>query len=217
MTAPEKKITAPNSAVALVDFGRISKFYDDLVQTYGHDARACDYGRQESQTAKFRVLGDIVGLDRKTVLDVGCGFADFYGYLSMRYPTVRYSGIDISENMVQEAHRSWPDLDVRVCNIMDLPGEQIADVVTANGIFYLLGEQAPSLMRAMVKRMFGLCKQALAFNSLSSWATDQEPSEFYADPLETIRWCRELSPYLALRHDYHSRDFTIYIYKEQVQ
>jgi hypothetical protein len=54
---------------------------------------------------------------------------------------------------------------------------------------------------------------ALAFNSLSNWANDQEANEFYADPVQVLNFCRELTPWVVLRHDYHPRDFTVYMYK----
>ena len=213
----EKTLSISNRPTAPAVFGRISSFYDSLVQTYGHDPKACDYGRAESQTVKFRVLADVAALSNKSVLDVGCGFADFSSYLNERYSNVTYSGVDLSKSMIQEARRCLPDADVRVGNVLDMAGDNIVDVVTANGIFYLLEEQAPSLMQTLVTRMFALCRVAVAFNSLSSWALDQESGEFYADPLQTLSWCRTLSPFVVLRHDYHSRDFTVYIYKGPIR
>jgi hypothetical protein len=53
----------------------------------------------------------------------------------------------------------------------------------------------------------------VAFNSLSAWATDQEAGEFYADPLRVVDFCRRITPRVVLRHDYHPRDFTVYLYK----
>ena len=41
--------------------------------------------------------------------------------------------------------------------------------------------------------------------------------EFYTDPLQTLAFCRTLTPWVTLRHDYHSRDFTIYMRKDQVK
>ena len=60
----------------------------------------------------------------------------------------------------------------------------------------------------------GACaERALAFNSLSTWAPDPEPGEFYADPLETLASAARSRGRLVLRHDYHRRDFTIYAYR----
>ena len=194
-------------------FGRISDYYEQLVQKYGHDPRACDYGRPESQYSKFRVLSEVMQLTNRNILDVGCGFADFAAYLQQRFPGVQYSGIDLCASMITVARRNRPDLDLRVANLFDISFDRPFDVVTANGIFYLLGEQAWPMMQKMIERMFGLAVSALAFNSLSNWASDQEANEFYADPVQVLRFCRELSPWVALRHDYHLRDFTVYMYK----
>jgi len=69
------------------------------------------------------------------------------------------------------------------------------------------------MMKNLVERMFSLCTSAVAFNSLSAWCADKDEGEFYADPFRTVNFCRELTPWVSLRHDYHSRDFTVYLYK----
>jgi len=61
--------------------------------------------------------------------------------------------------------------------------------------------------------MFSLATSAVAFNTLSTWAQDQEAGEFYADPLKVVEFCRTLTPWVVMRHDYHPRDFTVYLYK----
>jgi len=196
-------------------FARIVEYYDGLIQEYGHHPRACDYGRIESQEAKFHVLSEVQPLSNSTLLDVGCGFADFATYLQARFPSLQYSGVDLCPAMVAEARRSHPNLDLRNANIFDMPLDRTYDVVTANGIFYLLGDQAWPMMQKMVERMYALADSALAFNSLSSWALDQERGELYADPLQTMDFCRRLTPRVVLRHDYHARDFTVYMYKRE--
>ena len=194
-------------------FARIADYYDGLIRQYGHDPRACDYGRPESQSAKFRVLSEVMPLADTSLLDVGCGFADFAPYLQSRFPGLRYSGIDLCAAMVSEAHRNHPDLDLRVANIFDTSFDRNFDVVTANGIFYLLGERAWPMMQQIIERMYALAKSAVAFNSLSAWAKEKDAGEFYADPLLVVDFCRRLTPWVVLRHDYHPRDFTIYLYK----
>lgn len=194
-------------------FERIANYYQDLIRQYGHDPRSCDYGRAESQRIKFQVLSDVMLLSHCTILDVGCGFADFAPFLQKRFADVQYFGMDLCPEMVREARNSHPGLDLRVANIATESFDRTFDVVTANGIFYLLGENAWPTMQNMVRRMFEIATKAVAFNSLSRWSSDQEPAEFYADPLQTVEFCRQLTPWVVLRHDYHPRDFTVYLYK----
>ncbi len=198
-------------------FRRIADFYDKLVDRYGdsYRCRALDYGRAESQKTRFGVLADVMDLRNKKVLDVGCGFADYADYIRVRFGSVMYVGIDISQRMIDEARRLRPNLDLRVCNILDASPSETFDVVTANGIFYLLGEDAPSLMCKLIRRMYELAGSAIVFSSLSSWATLKELGEFYADPLKTVQFCRKITPWVVMRHDYLPHDFTIYMYREQ--
>jgi SAM-dependent methyltransferase len=195
-------------------FSRIADYYEGLVQKYGHDARACDYGRPESQEVKFRVLSEAILLTNCSVLDVGCGFGDFHGYLASRFTGIRYSGIDICAAMVQEAQRLNPGIDVRVANLLDGSVRGEFDLVTANGILYLLGDDAWPIVQDLIMGMYSLARQAVAFNSLSAWAADKERGEFYPGPLLVLEFCRTLTPWVVLRHDYHPRDFTIYMYKK---
>jgi SAM-dependent methyltransferase len=198
---------------AVDPFGRIANYYQDLVQKYGHDPRACDYGRPQSQEIKFRVLSEAMPVKGRSVLDVGCGFADFHRFLRERFGEVRYSGIDVCPAMVEEARRLDPGCEVKLANILDASIRERFDLVTANGIFYLLGDEAWPTMQEIVRRMYAVAEHAVAFNSLSSWAEDKEAGEFYADPAEVLQFCRTLTPWVVLRHDYHPRDFTIYMYK----
>jgi len=197
-------------------FARVGKFYDDLVSQYGHDPRACDYGRPESQRSKFEVLAAVTNLNDRSILDVGCGFADYSTFLKERFSRIKYSGIDLSDQMVESALHLHPGIDVRKANILDLVGGRTYDVVTANGIFYLLGDEAWPMMCRLIEVMFSLATRAVAFNSLSTWASDRESHEFYADPSTALAFCRTLTPWVVCRHDYHSRDFTIYLYRDRV-
>jgi SAM-dependent methyltransferase len=198
---------------AVDPFGRIANYYQDLVQKYGHDPRACDYGRPQSQEIKFRVLSEAMPVKGRSVLDVGCGFADFHRFLRDRFGEVRYSGIDVCPAMVEEARRLDPHCEVKLANILDASIRERFDLVTANGIFYLLGDEAWPTMQEIVRRMYAVAEHAVAFNSLSSWAEDKEAGEFYADPAEVLQFCRTLTSWVVLRHDYHPRDFTVYMYK----
>jgi len=196
-------------------FQRVANFFDERVDRYGYDIRAIDYGRKENQTTRFNVLSDITNLKNKRILDVGCGFADYAEYLDERFGSVEYVGIDISQRAIEEAKRLRPRLDLRVCNILDEGFNDMFDVVMANGIYYLLGHEAKSIMRQIIARMYQLSRFGVAFSSLSEWAPSKQPNEFSADPIETLQFCRHVTPWVILRHDYLPHDFTIYMYHEQ--
>ena len=196
-------------------FDRIAPYYTWLTNQHGYSVHACDYGHSNSQLAKFRVLSEVCDLTNRSILDVGCGFADYSTFLNERFNSVNYIGLDLTPAMIEQAHQLHPDLDLRVGNLMEVSFEEKFDVVTANGIFYLLNGSIEETMNAVITKMFELANVAVAFNSLSSWAPDQEVNEFYANPSKTLDFCRTLTPWVTLRHDYHPRDFTVYLYRNQ--
>lgn len=192
---------------------QISDYYENLYRKYGACAQASDYGSRESQQIKFDVLASIMPLNEKKILDVGCGFATYYEYLSKRYQNFKYTGFDLTRVCIESALKRNPSIDLRVADILRSEINERYDVVTANGIFYLLGEHAESVMFELIDKMFSLASEAVAFNSLSYWCENKEPNEFYADPLRVLKFCKSLTPWVTFRHDYHPRDFTIYMYK----
>lgn len=196
-------------------FEKIAGYYTKLIEKHGHNPKSCDYGSSVSQKIKFSTMTDLMPLDGKTMLDIGCGFADFADYLSENGFDVKYTGFDLCPSMIEKAKSRRPDLRLETRNILHNPPDEKFDIVTANGIFYLLGKEAPELSKRLIQAMFNLANEAVAFNSLSSWTIDQEEGEYYMDPAETLNFCRTLTPWISLRHNYHHRDFTVFMYKDK--
>jgi SAM-dependent methyltransferase len=200
------------------DQQRIADYYDRLVDRYGYDPKACDASGAKSLEVRYRVLSAVTDLTGKSVLEVGCGFGDLGSYLQKKYAGVRYLGIDISRRMVEEGQKAHPNLPIRCQNVLEMHDEDEAfDVVLAQGIFYLLGDNAEFKMRELIKKMFSLSKEAVAFCAISSWAPEQTNSEYCVDPVALLDWCRTLTTQIVLRHEYLPHDVTLYLYRSSNQ
>jgi SAM-dependent methyltransferase len=195
------------------DEERIAGYYDRLVDRYGHGPRAVDASSAQSLQVRYRALGEVTDLSGKDVLEVGCGLGDLGEFLRRAHEGVRYTGLDISPRMLEEGRRVHPDLDLQAGNVLDLEGTERFDVVLAQGIFYLLGDEAEVKMQALIEKMFALAREAVAFSTVSTWAPLRDPDEFQADPVRLLEWARTLTTSLVLRHDYHPGDVTMYLYK----
>lgn len=192
-------------------------YFTSSVERFGTDVRALNWGSQESQRLRFSILVQVGQLSGASVLDVGCGMGDLYSWLKERGTEVEYTGADITPAMIRIAQQRFPKARFEKINLLNVCDDRIGqyDFVVASGIFTHRQVAPFDFLKAMVSKMFSLCKNAVAFNSLSSWAPEQEPDEFYADPLTTVAFCRTLTRWVVLRHDYHPRDFTVYMYKER--
>lgn len=199
------------------DQDRIAVYYDRLVDRYGHDPQACDASSADSLNLRYQCLAEITDLSGKSVLEVGCGFGDLGAYLIQKYERVQYAGIDISSRMIEEGRRAYPGLHLERENVLEIKAAGRFDVVLAQGIFYLLGNDAEAKMYRLIEKMFSLAREAVGFSTISSWSPNKDSGEFYADPAKLLEWCRKLTPWLALRHDYHQGDFTMFLYKNRTQ
>lgn len=187
-------------------------YYTELVNRYGIDVQSLNWGSSESQKLRFSILSQVGPLKGAKVLDVGCGLGDFYAWLEKNDIMAEYTGIDITPAMVENARQRFPKTRFEVFNLLE-DGCDIYDYVVASGIFTRRLREPITYLEKMIHRAYELARKAVAFNSLSSWATDQEANEFYANPLAVLGFCRTITPWVVMRHDYLPHDFTIYMYR----
>lgn len=196
------------------DDERAVSLYQSLLGKYGENYRALDWGSRESQVKRFEVLADVGMTAGDHVLDVGCGLADFHEWLNVNKPGIKYSGIDFTPEMAQKAQDRFPDIEIKNKSVSDLDvASEKYQYLVASGIFFLRRENPRDYMENTIFRMFSLSEKGIAFNSLSYWAENKVDDEFYAVPTDVLNYCRKLTPFVTLRHDYHPGDFTVYMYK----
>ena len=121
----------------------------------------------------------------------------------------RTSELELETDRARIAH---PDMRFEHCDILAEPDRFKADYVMSSGIFHL--GDAP-LMQRVLAAMFGACKKGVAFNTLSSWDESGSQKRFFcADQLETLAFCRTLTPHILMRHDYLPHDFTVFLFRD---
>lgn len=85
--------------------------YDKRVKEFGYEARSVGWKSAEQQNLRFRILTENISLAGQSVVDLGCGFGDFYDYLCTSGMTPsRYTGFDISEEMLKVAKEMHSDI-----------------------------------------------------------------------------------------------------------
>jgi SAM-dependent methyltransferase len=188
---------------------RLRRHYAPLLARHPADHRGVDWGSAEGQRRRFEVLAEVASFEGASVLDVGCGLGHFSDFLRDRRVSAHYRGIDLLPEMVEAARLRAPAGRFERARLEDQPSES-TDFVLASGVFTFADEAA---LRRDVAEMMRVARRAVAFNSLSAWASQAVPGEFHADPAATLAWCRTLTPWVVLRHDYHPGDFTVYLYR----
>lgn len=192
------------------------ELYTRLLREHGATPAAVNWRTSQNQHLRFAILVGVGVEYTSSVLDIGCGTGDLLEHLTRECNfSGQYAGVDITTAMIEASRTRFPG--VRFENIHLLQTDKqiddlVADFVMASGIFYHRWTKPFEYMCNVVSRMYALCRKGVAFNSLSSWADQPaDGKEFRADPIATLEFCRSLTAFVALRHDYHPGDFTIYL------
>lgn len=92
-------------------------------------AAAAGHPRADVQ-AMFDALETPPAVRAASLLEVGCGGGHNSELIAMRRPDLAYTGVDISESMVEVARQAYPDRDIRVGSAYSLEfGDAGFDVV----------------------------------------------------------------------------------------
>ena len=197
---------------------RTAEHYRRLLAEHGRSYKALNWGSREGQRLRFQILTSIGDLNGKTVLDVGCGLGDFAGWLRESGTRAAYTGLDLTSELVRAAKALHPEVTFLQGDILDRAtlASRRFDFVFASGIFATYKEGGARWMESCLRRMWDLAGEGLAFNALSSWSEHRDPAEYHADPSATLAFVSGLSPWVVLRHDYHPRDFTVYVLRRKL-
>ncbi len=192
--------------------------FSKLFEKHDDSFKSLDWGSSESQNLRFEVLANIANLQGKSVLDVGCGLGDFYKWLVKNNINIEYSGLDITPHFIKRAISLYEKPSFFEGNILDASifSGQKFDYVMASGIFSTYKDGGYDYMESCIDRFWQLSNKGIAFNSLSKWAKDKDKdkNEFYADPSLVIDIVKKYTTKIIFRHDYHPRDFTIYVLRD---
>jgi SAM-dependent methyltransferase len=198
----------------------ISSWYQDRVKQYGgSDPRSLGYNQRSSQVKRFEALSQLGDFDGQRLLDVGCGFGDFFAFLLERNITPDYMGLDLVPAMIDQCRQRYKDRVGPYCqftvgDILDTDPPGTFDFVVASGIFGLLSENANERIVPTLQKLFSWCTTGLAVNFLSLKSERQDPKCLYVDPAALLTQALKLTPAVTLSHTYLPNDFTIYLYKK---
>lgn len=196
---------------------RNSELYAESLRKNGPSHRALRWGSKASQLARFDALCSIGDLRGKRIVDVGSGLGDFYAFLSDLKIEIDYTGLDITQAMVENAQQRFPEVEFRVCDLLSVNFDEIEestyDFAFASGIFTFCDHLPYDYMVETVRRMFRMVRLGVAFNCISSWGDKPEPGECQFDPIRCLDNISGMTHSIVLRHDYLPHDFTVVMHK----
>jgi 2-polyprenyl-3-methyl-5-hydroxy-6-metoxy-1,4-benzoquinol methylase len=209
-------------------FSEISKamesHYTATFKKHGATSRGVDWGAEEQCELRYAKMLEVIGdAERLTerpfeLLDVGCGFGGLLGYASKSGLKLDYTGVDVSEALVDQGRALYPNAKWSHADVLNLPATRRYDYVICNGILTqkltATHLEMNDYAAALIRKMFALCNKAVAFNVMSTHVNFQVDNLYYRSPVEMLAFClAELTRKVRLDHAYPLYEYTMYLYR----
>lgn len=198
----------------------VALYYSDKLAVHGTSPQGVDWNGEAGQSLRFEQLSKVIDSSSGySVNDLGCGYGGYLDFLLKASKEVRYSGFDLSADMVTAAKQRFADNGN--CRFV-VAGEPdvVADFGIASGIFNVRLHSTEDAWRSYILRTLDLLdhtsSRGFAFNCLTSYSDSDKMREYlyYANPGEIFDHCkRKYSRNVALLHDYGLYEFTILVRK----
>jgi SAM-dependent methyltransferase len=211
------------AAEATVPEVRAEEFADSLESDASYlltDPRVVGWLSTAEQELLFSALLLFYRPETHSMLDVGCGRADLYGYLKDLYQLddVIYTGMDMNPNIISVATQKFPTVNVIAGDILNDSSEDRYDWVVGSGLFNLIDH--PDMMvytKEVIDKMVSKANIGISFNLLTGLPEDLSDTDkeqlFVHDPSIWLDYLINTYNKVICRHDYLSGDVTFYIFK----
>ncbi len=199
----------------------VAVYYSDKLAQFGEDPRGVDWNGEQSQLLRFEQLARVIQCDSAySVNDLGCGYAALYDFLAQRSPDFEYTGIDVSEDMIEAALARYRGVENANFLVSGKPAT-MADYGIASGIFNVRQHRSDEDWQAYIEATLNALDQTsrigFSFNCLTRYSDAEKMQDYlyYADPCALFDHCkRRYSANVALLHDYGLYEFTILVRKQ---
>jgi SAM-dependent methyltransferase len=197
----------------------ILKLYKEKNLVYGEGDPQNLWRRVESQTRRFDKFLDLFSFEGKSILDVGCGYGDFYSYLiNKNISPHSYVGCDIMPEHCKVAVGRLP----KECTILEGDFLEInassANIVVLSGTLNTEFDNWLDVSKKILDKMWNLATDGMVFNMQSSHGLQGEYGQKVLNsrnisPEYWVQYAHEKTCKYGLYHDYMHYDYTIAMWK----
>jgi SAM-dependent methyltransferase len=202
-----------------IDKQKIIERYNLRLQKFGTSIEALASGVEERRQLRFNILFECGIKPGDHILDLGCGFGDFYYFLENRLGknNFKYTGIDINPNLIEIAKKNIPKAEFLVHDITTNSLSSIYNFVVSTSCFNLKLENEDNYLFAqrILESAYNISTEGVAIDFLTSYVDFQGVTEaFYYSPETILSISKKITKRVAVRHDYQLFEFCIYLYKD---
>lgn len=184
------------------------KFYSASIEQYGTSAKGVHWISKETQDIRFEVILSMLPNYISSIVDAGCGFGDFYHYMSQHKTTCdNYIGID-SHFMMQKISLEKTSQKILLANVLKDPLPK-SDYYICSGAMNILNNFETHLF---IRNCFEHTSKAFVFNILHG---DKQSNTYnYITTKQIQEIAKNLNvKKIEMRDDYLQNDITVGFFK----
>lgn len=175
------------------------------------------WNSKRSMIGRYNAITSMVDFKDKELLDVGCGFCDFYDYLLKHGVKLKsYRGIDLHLEVVREARARHPSLDIEWGDILAKKIEEDSfDYCVGCGIVTFAIDCWKARTTKIMKEMFRIARLGVVIDFLKDRkeGPPKDPKSYYCKMSEALKIAEKIAPYVNLKNDYRFNSFCLTLLK----
>jgi SAM-dependent methyltransferase len=201
------------------DAERVIRRYQRRIAEYGPTFESLNSGSIEKQRVRHQVHASALRGACPSLLDVGCGLASFYEYLTQEGRDCEYAGYDIVPEYVDLCRTRFAECKFRLRNILTDGIDGVFDTVVMSQTWNNRYQESDNVqvMEAVLRAAFDATRVSVSVDMLSSYADLRRPEVFYYSPEEMFAFAKTIARRVVLRHDYRSFEFCIQLFHDDVE
>jgi SAM-dependent methyltransferase len=193
----------------------INKRYNKRLLRYGDDIRTLASGTENHRDLRYQILSEVGLRSGCSVLDVGCGFGDFYKYLYEHGIAATYVGYDINKKFIEIARKKYPkaEFELKDIQIDEFPK---FDYIVSSSAFNLRMTKKDNYVFAedIFRKCFAHARHGVAIDFMTKYVDFEVPDAFYYSPEQLFNIAKKFTKRVCLRHDYPLYEFCIYLFPD---
>jgi len=181
-------------------------FYQNSIKEFGVSPEGVHWNSVYTQYKRFEIITKLIRkvISNSTLVDVGCGFGEYYNYLiqNNRVPK-KYIGYDCEVDMVNISKKRFIKQEFYLVDVLK-DKLSIEDYYISSGAMNLLKKEDIDIF---IKNCFNASKKGFIFNYLK-YITFEDISQE-----DIIDICKKYTNDIVIKENYLYNDFTVFMKK----
>lgn len=204
----------------------IYKHYEDCLEKNGDSHLGVDWPNYEDMIKRYKVMLNILNYFDKTnkysLLDFGAGCGEMYNFIKNNKYNVNYTALDISSKFCDVIQRKFNNINVLNIDILKQDLSDNYDFFILNGVFTekrnLNNEEMWNFFTRILQKIWNNVNIGISFNVMTPIVDFKDEKLFYLSFDKLGKFLKEnLSKNYIINHSYGLWDYTVYVFKNNLQ